>query len=137
MGGVSSFSASLESKTISAPSGENSRPLSPVLEEPEDNSEVDHTGNVEFDLLEEFGSLGVTSTSKIVLLYLPPIFKSTLGSVRSVSSSRITNEKSLTKILLIQLWIVDVLGIWYRFGQPSLHIRKLLTLMLYLLTRVR
>jgi hypothetical protein len=97
VGGVSSVSASLESQTISAPSGENSRPLSPVLEEPEDNSEVNHTGNVEFNLLEEFGSLDVTSTSEIVLPYLPPIFKSPLGSVHSVSSSRITNEKSSTK----------------------------------------
>jgi len=97
VGGVSSVSASLESQTISAPSAENCRPLSPVLEEPEDNLEVDHTGNVEFDLLEEFGSLGVTSTSEIVLPYLPPIFKSPLGSVHSVSSSRITNEKSSTK----------------------------------------
>jgi len=99
VGSVSSVSASLESQTISTPSGENSRPLSPVLEEPEDNLEVDHTGNVEFDLLEEFGSLGVTSTSEIVLPYSPPIFKFPLGSgsVHSVSSSRITNEKSSTK----------------------------------------
>ncbi len=89
--GVSSVSTSLQCEGISSSivHADVSNSLPTIQEDSEELAEDDHVGSVEFDLLDGLGSLGITSTSEIALPYVASTFKCPLGSVRSVSSSKI------------------------------------------------
>jgi hypothetical protein len=108
VGGVSSVTTPLNCPSVtlsSLVSAEVSHPLSPVTEEPDELQVDDHTGNVEFDLLDGFGSLAVT-TSKTDLPYPEFTFKSPLGSARSVSSHQLSSETEQPSSNIFKL-IVD------------------------------
>jgi hypothetical protein len=68
------------------------RSSSPITEESHEFVE-DHSGSVEFDLLEGMSSLDVT-TREIIFPFTESIFKRPLGSACSVSSSKTMNEMS-------------------------------------------
>jgi len=94
IGGVSSVATPMSSPSVVSPVMPESLPrsLSPVLEEPEESYADDHIASVEFDLLENFGSLDLT-TSEIGLLYSAPALISPLGSVCSASSSQLNSAQ--------------------------------------------
>jgi len=94
--GVRSVSTSLQCEGISSSivHVDVSNSLPTIQEDSEELAEDDHDGSIEFDLLDGLGSLGVTSASKIALPYVASTFKCPLGSVRSVSSSKLIHTSN-------------------------------------------